>query len=72
MAAFKMANIVSQLNQREIGENTRYFRQNIFESRLSIARNLYKRDLLSHFGCVNSVEFSNDGNLLVSGEHYWE
>jgi len=28
---------------------------------------LYKRDLLAHYGCVNAVEFSNNGEFLVSG-----
>lgn len=37
--------------------------------RLQACRNLYKKDLLGHFGCVNAIEFSNNGgHLLVSGE----
>lgn len=28
----------------------------------------YRKDLLHHFGCVNAVEFSRDGSLMVSGE----
>ncbi len=28
---------------------------------------LYKKDLLSHYGCVNAIEFSNNGQYLVSG-----
>lgn len=28
---------------------------------------LFKRDLVAHYGCVNAVEFSNDGQYLVSG-----
>ena len=28
---------------------------------------LYQKDLLAHFGCVNAVEFSNDGQFLASG-----
>ncbi|XP_073465838.1 DDB1- and CUL4-associated factor 5 [Aquarana catesbeiana] len=36
--------------------------------RLQACRNLYKKDLLGHFGCVNAIEFSNHGgHLLVSG-----
>jgi len=32
---------------------------------------LYHHDLLGHFGCVNAVEFSNDGGeFIVSGRHY--
>ncbi|XP_068109952.1 DDB1- and CUL4-associated factor 5 [Hyperolius riggenbachi] len=36
--------------------------------RLQACRNLYKKDLLGHFGCVNAIEFSNNGgHMLVSG-----
>ncbi|KFO37756.1 Thrombopoietin receptor [Fukomys damarensis] len=35
---------------------------------LRVCRNLYKKDLLGHFGCVNAIEFSNNGGQwLVSG-----
>lgn len=67
MAKFKGVNIVPQLNQRQTGDNIIYFREHLYRERLGYAKNLYKRDLVSHFGCVNAIEFSNDGNLLVSG-----
>ncbi|OCT64794.1 DDB1- and CUL4-associated factor 5 [Xenopus laevis] len=36
--------------------------------RLQACRNLYKKDLLGHYGCVNAIEFSgNGGHMLVSG-----
>ncbi|XP_077586883.1 DDB1- and CUL4-associated factor 5 isoform X2 [Stigmatopora nigra] len=36
--------------------------------RLSGCTSLYKKDLLGHFGCVNAIEFSNNGGeWLVSG-----
>ncbi|XP_057316047.1 DDB1- and CUL4-associated factor 5-like isoform X1 [Hydractinia symbiolongicarpus] len=38
-----------------------------FSNRLDVCKNLYKRDLVGHYGCVNAVNFSNDGDLLVSG-----
>ena len=28
---------------------------------------LYLQDLLAHYGCVNAVEFSDDGDLMVTG-----
>ena len=28
---------------------------------------LVLQDLLAHYGCVNAVEFSEDGDLMVSG-----
>lgn len=27
----------------------------------------YRKDLVAHYGCVNAVEFSNNGQFLVSG-----
>lgn len=40
----------------------------LFQERLAKARNLYRKDLLAHYGCVNAIEFSEEGELLVSGE----
>ena len=31
------------------------------------SKSLYCRDLLAHFGCVNALEFSDDGSLFVTG-----
>lgn len=39
----------------------------LIEARLDAAKSLYRRDLLCHYGCVNALEFSRDGQLLVSG-----
>ncbi|XP_045133185.1 DDB1- and CUL4-associated factor 5-like isoform X1 [Portunus trituberculatus] len=35
--------------------------------RLNASKNLYSKDLYAHYGCVNAIEFSNEGDLLVSG-----
>ncbi|ROT81775.1 WD repeat-containing protein 22 [Penaeus vannamei] len=35
--------------------------------RLDSSRNLYRKDLYAHYGCVNAIEFSKEGDLLVSG-----
>lgn len=43
--------------------------QDFQRRRLRGCRNLYKKDLLGHFGCVNAIEFSNNGGQwLVSGK----
>lgn len=39
----------------------------LFSNRLKAAKNLYRKDLLCHFGCVNAIEFSSNGEILVSG-----
>ncbi|XP_052743960.1 DDB1- and CUL4-associated factor 5 [Bicyclus anynana] len=64
-----MANISNPLpyiTKRECGLLSD-LRTEIFNKRLFAAKNLYRRDLVCHFGCVNAIEFSNNGELLVSG-----
>lgn len=63
-------NIIDSIIRRQTGEvlPSDYFTSRIFKNRLGISRNLYKKDLLNHYGCVNAIEFSEDGNWLVSGE----
>lgn len=39
----------------------------LFSERFANARNLYRKDLLAHYGCVNAIEFSEDGEYLISG-----
>ncbi|CAG9789403.1 unnamed protein product [Diatraea saccharalis] len=64
-----MANIASPLPylvKREYGFVPE-FKSHLFTKRLNAAKNLYRRDLVCHFGCVNAIEFSSNGELLVSG-----
>ncbi|GFY50484.1 DDB1- and CUL4-associated factor 5 [Trichonephila inaurata madagascariensis] len=35
--------------------------------RFEFSKYLYSKDLFAHYGCVNAIEFSNDGEWLVSG-----
>lgn len=42
----------------------------LFSERFAKAKNLYRKDLLAHYGCVNAIEFSEDGEFLISGEVY--
>lgn len=62
------ANPIVHLLQRQIGNNIYNFRQNLFRDRLASARNLYCKNLVSHYGCVNAIEFSSVGDLLISGK----
>ncbi|KAK7488349.1 hypothetical protein BaRGS_00020323 [Batillaria attramentaria] len=39
----------------------------LVRERLLVAKSLYRRDLKAHYGCVNAIEFSNDGLFIVSG-----
>jgi hypothetical protein len=35
--------------------------------KLEHAKEWHPKDLYSHYGCVNAIEFSSEGSLLVSG-----
>ncbi|CAH0690263.1 unnamed protein product [Spodoptera exigua] len=60
------ANPLPYVYKREYGD-IRNIKSNFFNKRLAVAKNLYRRDLVCHFGCVNAIEFSSNGELLVSG-----
>uniref|UniRef100_A0A8C3QU94 DDB1- and CUL4-associated factor 5 n=1 Tax=Cyanoderma ruficeps TaxID=181631 RepID=A0A8C3QU94_9PASS len=62
-----MRSVVGFLSQRGL-EGDPLLTQDFQRRRLRGCRNLYKKDLLGHFGCVNAIEFSNNGGQwLVSG-----
>lgn len=66
-----MANIsspITYLNKREYGLSE--VKSQLFTNRLNAAKNLYRKDLVCHFGCVNAIEFSKNGELLVSGNKF--
>lgn len=64
------SNPIVHLLNRQIGNNINYFRRNLFRERLASVRNLYRKNLVSHFGCVNAIEFSSAGDLLISGDNF--
>ncbi|XP_046750660.1 DDB1- and CUL4-associated factor 5 [Diprion similis] len=43
------------------------FTKRLVNARLGCSENLFRKDLQSHYGCVNAIEFSKEGELLVSG-----
>lgn len=60
--------IIQNIKRRESGlDAASRFQSKLFKDRLSISKNLFKRDLLAHFGCVNAIEFSKEGDWLISG-----
>ncbi|XP_063387051.1 DDB1- and CUL4-associated factor 5 [Cydia fagiglandana] len=60
------ANPLPYIQKREYGI-VPDLKATLFENRLSAAKNLYRKDLKCHFGCVNAIEFSCNGEILVSG-----
>lgn len=59
-------NPLNCLLSRQIEDRVDYCKQ-LVNARLSGSDNLYRKDLMSHYGCVNAIEFSKEGHLLVSG-----
>lgn len=60
-------NALSYVIARQIDNKVNYCRS-LVNARFENSENLYRKDLQSHYGCVNAIEFSNQGDLLVSGE----
>ncbi|XP_053330556.1 DDB1- and CUL4-associated factor 5 [Spea bombifrons] len=62
-----MLSVAGFLSRRELHGDP-LLKEDFQRRRLQACRNLYKKDLLGHFGCVNAIEFSNSGgSMLVSG-----
>ena len=58
----------SVLFHREIyGPSLNCLSESMIGHRLAHSQSLYKRDLLGHFGCVNAIEFANNGDHIASG-----
>ncbi|KAK0046984.1 DDB1- and CUL4-associated factor 5 [Biomphalaria pfeifferi] len=47
--------------------STSFIKQMVYGHRISKSQSLFKRDLLGHYGCVNAIEFSSDGDFIASG-----
>lgn len=61
-------NLLKQIVARQLQQrSSQAFQSNLFRERLRLAKNLYKFDLIAHYGCVNAIEFSNGGDFLASG-----
>lgn len=61
-----IANPITYINKRQYGLLSN-IKTELFVRRLNAAKNLYRKDLVCHFGCVNAIEFSCNGELLISG-----
>ncbi|XP_066154685.1 DDB1- and CUL4-associated factor 5 [Euwallacea fornicatus] len=66
MAGSSVINPLSYIVNRQYS-NHLVIKNRIFKERLMKARNFYRKDLVAHYGCVNAIEFSEEGELLVSG-----
>lgn len=64
--AMPSINPINYVIERQYKDNI-FIKNKLNSARLSKAKNLYRKDLLAHYGCVNAIEFSLDGEYLVSG-----
>ncbi|GLH03745.1 Retinoblastoma-binding protein 5 homolog [Gryllus bimaculatus] len=66
MAKLSPSNPLAYIINREYVRKNN-FTKTLIRERLNCARSLFRKDLLAHYGCVNAIEFSHRGDLLVSG-----
>lgn len=67
MARPSACNPLSYLITRQIDNKVDHCKR-LVNARFNTSEDLFRKDLLSHYGCVNAIEFSNQGDLLVSGK----
>eukprot|EP00088_Acartia_fossae_P028888 TRINITY_DN2969_c0_g1_i1.p1 TRINITY_DN2969_c0_g1~~TRINITY_DN2969_c0_g1_i1.p1 ORF type:complete len:951 (-),score=207.47 TRINITY_DN2969_c0_g1_i1:858-3710(-) len=60
-------NLLVRLQHEKIGLGRGNARKLFLQNRWSAAKHFFSYDLISHYGCVNAIEFSHDGAWLVSG-----
>ncbi|XP_015120228.1 DDB1- and CUL4-associated factor 5 [Diachasma alloeum] len=60
------SNPISCFLSRQVEDRVDYCKR-LVDERLDKSKNLFRKDLLSHYGCVNAIEFLKDGDLIVSG-----
>ena len=58
-------NVLSFIDTRTV-RGRREGARTFLKDRLGNASSLYRKDLRSHFGCVNAIEFSHNGGEWIS------
>lgn len=66
MAKPSPLNPLGYITRRQYNDRVN-IKRDLFTNRMTLARSLFRKDLLAHYGCVNAIEFSNQGDLLASG-----
>lgn len=57
---------LSYILDRQINDRFDHCKR-LVAARFSNAQNLFRKDLYAHFGCINAIEFSKHGDMLISG-----
>uniref|UniRef100_A0A8D8YJK2 DDB1- and CUL4-associated factor 5 n=1 Tax=Cacopsylla melanoneura TaxID=428564 RepID=A0A8D8YJK2_9HEMI len=60
-------NSVNFLYQRDYFPREAISQRTCLYKRLQTNKTYHQKDLVAHFGCVNAIDFSNDGKLMTSG-----
>ena len=61
-----LCNPLNYILNRQLNSKIDYCKS-LVDARLANAENFFRKDLYSHYGCVNAIEFSSKGDLLISG-----
>ncbi|XP_058809986.1 DDB1- and CUL4-associated factor 5 [Phymastichus coffea] len=59
-------NPINYIINRQTDSKVNYCHK-LIDARFFNAQNLFRKDLYAHYGCINAIEFSKEGDLLVSG-----
>ncbi|XP_059475171.1 DDB1- and CUL4-associated factor 5 [Neocloeon triangulifer] len=61
------ANTATFMFGRSLSAEPDLMARKLLRNKIDAAKVWHRKDLYSHYGCVNAIEFSTDGKLLVSG-----
>jgi hypothetical protein len=67
MASSRAASTARFVVDRLICDRPDLAARKLVRSKLDQCKGWHLKDLYAHYGCVNAIEFSSDGKLLVSG-----
>jgi hypothetical protein len=67
MASTRAANTARFVVDRLVCDRPDLSARKLVRSKLDQCKGWHLKDLYAHYGCVNAIEFSSDGKLLVSG-----
>lgn len=65
--AHKWINPVKYVSAKQYHSNGSQHQWSFMDQALDSASDFYRKNLYGHYGCVNAVEFSLDGQYLASG-----
>lgn len=61
------SNPLSIIKRERDGTSLSSLKESLFGHRIEQSQSLFKIDLRGHYGCVNAIEYSSDGEFIASG-----